>query len=210
MPYKVRAKLIGFMGNEDKFPCHFDYKIGEEFTYDGECFEGRVCPGLMRTVIQDMMIIANSGFKHFERIMFRYHGGHSVKDPSMKKYDGVGFRMAREALDPKMANFAPKPGGGRVSQCSDPLTLASFNLEIVGLAPGGFYRGEYMREMSILEKIKGEPGLTVEDILNRYSDFERNEIYPQLNPALVKLVLEELETVNYIEMREGKAYPSLK
>jgi hypothetical protein len=156
------------------------------------------------------MIIANSGYKHFERIMFRYHGGHSVKDPSMKKYDGVGFRMAKDTLDPKMANFSPRPGGGRVSQCGDPLTLASFQLEIDGLAPGGFYRGEYMREMSILEKIKAEPGLTVEDILNRYSDFERYEVYPQLNPGLVGLMLEELETVKYIEMREDKAYPSLK
>jgi len=61
MPHKVRAKLIGFMGDEEKFPCHFDYKIGDEFTYDGEKFGGRVCRGLMRSVIPDMLIIANSG-----------------------------------------------------------------------------------------------------------------------------------------------------
>jgi hypothetical protein len=36
MPFKVRCKLIGFMNDVDRFPCHFDYKIGEEFTYDGE------------------------------------------------------------------------------------------------------------------------------------------------------------------------------
>jgi uncharacterized repeat protein (TIGR04076 family) len=207
MPYKVRAKLIGFMGDEEKFPCHFDYRIGDEFTYDGERFEGRVCSGLMHSVIPDMMIIANSGYKHFERIMFRYHGGRSVKDPDMKQYDGVGFRMAKDTPDPKMQDFIPKPGGGRVSYCGDPLTLAAFRLEPVDLAPCGFYRGDYMREISIFEKIKAEPGLTIDDILGRYSDFERYEIYPQLNPALVRLILEELETVNYIELREGRAYP---
>ena len=207
MPYTVRAKMIGFMGNEEKFPCHFDYKIGDEFTYDGEKFEGRVCPGLMRSVVADMLIVAISGYKHFERIPFRYHGGPSVRDASMKQYDGVGFRMSREAPNPKMVNFIPKPGGGRVSQCGDPLTLASFLLEPVDLAPGGYYRGDYMREMSIFAKIKAEPGLTVDDILSKYNDFERYEIYPQLNPDLVRLMLEELETVNYIELIEGKAFP---
>jgi uncharacterized repeat protein (TIGR04076 family) len=207
MPYKVRAKLVGFMGNPEKFPCHFGYEIGEEFTYDGERFEGRVCAGLVRTVVADMLIMATSGYKHFERIMFKYHGGPSVKDESMKKYDGVGFRMAKEAPNPKMAAFIPKPGGGRITQCGDPLTLASFELEVVGLAPGGYFKGDYMREMSILDKIKAEPGLTIDGILSSYNDFERNEIYPQLNPDLVRLMLDELETVNYIELKEGKAYP---
>ena len=42
MPFKVRGKLIGFMNDVDRFPCHFDYKMGEEFTYDGERIEGRI------------------------------------------------------------------------------------------------------------------------------------------------------------------------
>jgi uncharacterized repeat protein (TIGR04076 family) len=207
MPYKVRAKLIGFVGDEEKFPCHADYKIGDEFTYDGETFEGKICPGLMRTVIADMLIMVNSGYKHFERIMFGYHGGRSIKDASMKKYDGVGFRMAKDAPNPKMADFMPKPGGRRISYCGDPLTLAAFRLEPVDLASGSYYRGEYMRQMSILEKIRGEPGIPGSEILERYNDFERYDVYPQLNPALVSLMLEELETVNYIELRDGKAYP---
>ncbi len=113
MPYTARAKMIDFMVNEEKFPCHFDYKIGDGFTYDGEKFEGRVCPGLIRSVVADMLI---------------------------------------------------------------------------------------------LEKIKVEPGLTLDDILKRYNDFERYEVYPQLNPDLVRLMLEEIETVNYIELRQGRAY----
>ena len=34
MPFKVRCKLVAFTGDPDRFPCHFDYKIGDEFTYD--------------------------------------------------------------------------------------------------------------------------------------------------------------------------------
>jgi hypothetical protein len=61
--------------------------------------------------------------------------------------------------------------------------------------------------MSILEKIKAEPGLTVNDILSKYNDFERNVVYPKLTPALVEILLDEMATVGYIELKDGKAYP---
>lgn len=61
----------------------------------------------------------------------------------------------------------PQPGGRHISQCGDPLTLAAFQLEIIGLAPGGYFCGDYMREMGIFEKIKAEPGLTMDEILKR-------------------------------------------
>ena len=48
MPFKVRCKLVSFVGDPDRFPCHFDYKIGDGFTYDGEKFDGRVCNGLLK------------------------------------------------------------------------------------------------------------------------------------------------------------------
>ncbi|MFH1647837.1 MAG: hypothetical protein ABID71_09185 [Chloroflexota bacterium] len=44
MPFKVRCKLIGFMNDAEKFPCHFDYQIGEEFTYDGETSRAGYAP----------------------------------------------------------------------------------------------------------------------------------------------------------------------
>jgi uncharacterized repeat protein (TIGR04076 family) len=207
MPYKVRAKLVGFMGDPERFPCHFPYEIGDEITFDGEKFEGRVCPGLSKTVIPDMLIMVNSGLEHFKRIMFKYHGGASVRDPNFQKYDGTGFRMSHQPPPERLKQFTPQPGAAStLSVCGDPLTLAAFRIEPIGLASGGFYRGEYMRQMSILEKIKESPGLTIDDILAKYNDFERNEVYPQLNPGIVKLMLEELEKINYIEMKDGKAY----
>lgn len=42
MAFVVRARLVAFMGDEERFPCHFLYKIGDEFIYDGEEFHGRV------------------------------------------------------------------------------------------------------------------------------------------------------------------------
>ena len=65
----------------------------------------------------------------------------------------------------------------------------------------------YNREMSILEKIKDRPGMTIEEILNRFTRFEREEIYPPIYPLNVSLMLGEMATVGYIELRDGRAYP---
>ena len=63
-----------------------------------------------------------------------------------------------------------------------------------------------MREMSILEKIKNEPGIPTEMIIKRFTDWERDEIFPPLTPAVVDLMLDELEETGYISIVEGKAY----
>jgi uncharacterized repeat protein (TIGR04076 family) len=206
LPFKVRAKLIAFLGDEEKFPCHFGYKIGDEITYDGEKFEGRICPSILYTMIPKMDVMMNSGNKHFDRIMYRYHGGHSVKDPDMKKYDGIGFRMSETPQSVDGVIF-PRLGEGWAFVCEDARTSAVFKIEPVDLATGGYFLGEYKRQMSILEKIKADPGLTIDDILGKYDDFERDVVYPKLSVPLVELMLDEMATVGYIEMRDGRAYP---
>ena len=50
MPYKVRCTLVSFTGDPEHFPCHFNYEIGDNFTYDGERFEGRICNGLLKNM----------------------------------------------------------------------------------------------------------------------------------------------------------------
>jgi len=80
-------------------------------------------------------------------------------------------------------------------------------VETIDLASGGYTLPFYKREISILEKIIKNPGMTVEKILASYPDFEREEIHPPLNPVLVQLMLEELAEVGYVEIRDGKAYP---
>ena len=217
MPFKVRGKLIGFMNDVERFPCHFDYKIGEEFTYDGETIEGRICPGVLLTMVPTVWQTFFSGKRAYERIIFKY-SGLSVKDESMKQYDGIGFRPLKEALggsgNKQGIVVTPKrpealKGGGSFA-CADCRTSAYFSVEPIDLASGGYTLPYYKREMSVLEKVKKQPGITVEEIIGTFNDFERDEIYPPLYPVNVQLMLDELEEVGYVEQRDGKAYPGEK
>jgi uncharacterized repeat protein (TIGR04076 family) len=218
MPFKVRCTCTGFAGDVESFPCHFDYKIGESFTYDGERFEGRICQGLFRTIIPVIHITMLSGNKHHESILFRY-SGLSLKDPSYKPYDGIGFRPITEVPEgtdekyylfsagqkPRRPEALLKDGYGL--PCHDCRTSAFFVCEPVDIAGGGDTLPYYRREMDILQKIKAEPGLNAEQILSKYSPQEREEIYPPLTPVNVPLILDELAEVNYIELKDGRAYP---
>jgi uncharacterized repeat protein (TIGR04076 family) len=214
MPFKVRCKLIGFMNDVDQFPCHFDYKIGEEFTYDGEKIEGRICPGVLLTMVPTIWHTFFSGNRTYERIIFKY-SGLSVKDPGMKSYDGIGFRPLKEPPEgaggkSRVVVTSERPAGlvkGHGFACADCRTSAYFMVETIDLADGGYTLPYYKREMNILEKIKNEPGITADEILNKFTEWEREEIYPPLNPVNVQLMLDELAEVNYIELRDGQAYP---
>ncbi|MBP1707214.1 MAG: hypothetical protein H6Q39_938, partial [Chloroflexi bacterium] len=43
-------------------------------------------------------------------------------------------------------------------------------------------------------------------IIKRFSDFEINKISPPLREPLVRVLLEALADLKYIEVREGRAY----
>ena len=217
MPFKVKCKLIGFMNDVEKFPCHFDYKIGEEFTYDGERIEGRICPGVLLNMVPTIWQTFFSGKRAYERIIFKY-SGLDAKDPSMKKYDGIGFRPLKEAPEGSgdKSSIVATPQrptglkGGGTFACADCRTSAYFSVEPVDVASGGYALPFYKREMSILDRVKSKPGITVDEILKSFTDFERDEIHPPLYDVIVQLMLEELAEVGYVELREGKAYPAEK
>ena len=205
MPFKVRCKLVSFTGDPERFPCHFDYQIGDEFTYDGEKFEGKICNGLLKNMAPVLWNTVFYGAGDYNRMLYLY-AGLSTRDPSMKKYDGIGFRMSETPQSIDGVIF-PKLGEGWAFVCEDARTSAVFKIEPVDLASGGYFKGAYNRQMSILEKIKAEPGLTIDGILSKYDDFERDIVYPKLSPALIELLLDEMATVGYIELKDGKAYP---
>jgi hypothetical protein len=173
---------------------------------NGARFEGRLCPGLLNVLIPKIKIMADSGTRHFQMVLFRKHGGPSVRDPSMKEHDGIGFRMLDRAPDDMEKKFFVPVEKGTVVCCEDVRTLAAFLLEPIDLADGGFYLGDYKRQMEFLDKIKTDPGLTVNELINKYSDNEK-KMYPPLLPDFVRQALEEMAAVNYIEIRDGKAYP---
>ena len=49
--------------------------------------------------------------------------------------------------------------------------------------------------------------MTVDEILNRFTKWEREEVYPPIYPLNISLMLGEMATVNYIELKNGRAYP---
>jgi hypothetical protein len=215
MPFKVRCQLVEFVGDPDRFPCHFDYKIGDEFTYNGERFEGRVCNGLLKNMASVIWNTVFYGEGDDDRFIYLY-SGLSAKDPSMKKYDGIGFRPLKKAPEGAEKKYlrsipAEPPKSlirrGRSFVCDDTRTGARFVCEPVGLADGGDMLTYYNREMNILEKIKNEPGMTPEEILDKFTKWEREELYPPIYSVNLSLMLGELATVDYIEMRDGRAYP---
>jgi hypothetical protein len=215
MPFKVRCRLVGFTGDPERFPCHFDYQLGDGFTYDGEKFEGRVCNGLLKNMTAIIWETMFYGCHDDNRMIYLY-AGLSARDPSMKKYDGIGFRPLKappEGADPRyLESFPAKPPDSLVKRtrgfvCDDTRTGAHFVCEPIGLAGGGDLLTHYNRAMSILEKIKEQPGLTVDGILDKYTQWEREEVYPPIYHLNVALMLDEMAVVDYIELKDGKAYP---
>ena len=211
--FKVRCKLISFEGDEEMFPCHFNYKIGDEFYYDGVHFTGRICPGLFASMMPVIHGVYFSGNRLSENIMYRYRG-QDVRDPSMIKYDGVGFRPLKgseKAVPGKMGEvmtYDPKTGKARGAHflCGDDRTLAHFACEPVDLSDSEYAQPFYRKEIAILEKIEAEPGIKTTAILDRFTEFERDEIGPILTPVLLEVMMDALTDMKYVEIRDGKAY----
>ena len=209
--FKVRCRLIAFDGDEETFPCHFNYKIGDEFYYDGVYFTGRICPGLfasMMPVIHNVHLMGN-GFSRNIPYKYRF----DVRNPDMVKYDGAGFSPRKtlpESGPPSMLQLNPllprgeKMKGARFS-CSDTRTLAQFLCEAVDLSDSDYCQPFYRRAVAILEKIEAQPGIKTYEILDRFSGFERDEVSPPLTPVLLQIILEALGDMGYVEVHDGTA-----
>ena len=213
--FKVKCTLVAFEGREDLYPCHFNYKIGDTIYYDGDRFTGRICPGLlasMMPVVHSMCLTGNHGI---ENVIFRYRG-HDVRDPSMAKYDGVGFRPVDKPPAEhanKKASFGPYVSGtqkarGNHFTCADTRILAEFRCEAVDLSDCEYAQPFYRREIAVLEKIEIEPGIEVSEIMNRFTDFEKNDISPRLTPVFMEVIMDALTDMAYVEVKDGKAFPT--
>lgn len=220
--FKVKATVVDFLGDEEKYPCHFQHKIGDEFIWDGEKFIGRICPSLTPLLIPKMNELWAAGPKRLDSMYYVpfWYAPVGVKDPSLKKYDGLGFRNVLTTYDePKyhMANLAapnafkwpPHPertvSKGMTVICPDIRTAALLKLEVIDLSDKGYDVPYFRREMSILKKVLAKPGIKVDKILNEFSREEIEGIYPALGPVMVQVLAEELELVGYLEIQNGKA-----
>ena len=211
--YKVRCKMIGFDGDEKTYPCHFGYKVGDEFYYDGVHFTGRICPGLFASMMPVIHSTFLQGNKYSENIMYMYRG-YDVPDPSMARYDGVGYRPEKNlpaGYAEKMRQvFHRNPKSGRVNGghfvCTDSRTVVHFICEPVDLSDSEYAQPFYRRSIAILEKIEKEDGIKIDEILDRFTEFEKDSISPRMTPSLFQVLLEALDDMNYIDIRDGRAF----
>jgi uncharacterized repeat protein (TIGR04076 family) len=209
--FKVRCRLIAFDGDEETFPCHFNYRIGEEFYYDGVYFTGRICPGLffsMMPVIHNVHLMGNG---YSVNIPYKYRL--DVRDPDMIKYDGAGFSPRKalpESGPPSMRLLETLSKNETVKgarfACSDTRTLAQFLCEAVDLSDSDYCQPFYRRALAILDKIKAEPGIKGMEIPVRFTPFERDEISPTLTPPFVQVMLGALTEMNYIRLENNGFY----
>ena len=64
--------------------------------------------------------------------------------------------------------------------------------------------------MTILDKVLKNPGIKANRILKEFTKAQIEEIYPAMGQAMVDSLLEEMAVVGYLEIRDGKVFPSPK
>ncbi len=218
--FQVKATVVGFKGDEERYPCHFQHKVGDEFIFDGEKFIGRICPHMVPIVIPVMMPLFAAGPRLIPSAYYYpfWYSPVSVKDPSLKKYDGLGFRnVLKTIVEPKyhMRNLEPldafkwPPHGERAVvpdvTCGDKRTAMVMKIEAFDLSDKGDATPYFRRQMTILHKVLPKPGIAEDQILNEFTKDEIEIPYPAVHPLMVHILSEELELMGYLEIKDGKA-----
>ncbi len=222
--FQVKATAIGFDGDEEKYPCHFQHKIGDTFIYDGEKYIGRICPGFSAVVVPRMMDFFAAGPRRVPTPQYYYafwYAPVSRRDPSRKSFDGIGFRnvLHTEVEPPRsIASLQPPHAfdwppvterivnlGRSIVTCGDTRTSLKMEIEAFDLAEKGDSITYFRRQMSILNKVLAKPEITLDKILNEFTKEQIEEIYPALSPILIQVLAEELELMKYLKIEEGKA-----
>jgi uncharacterized repeat protein (TIGR04076 family) len=224
--FKSKATVIGFAGNEAKYPCHFRYRIGDVAVFDGEKIIGRICPHVMPKLARAFTDLFASGGRHKEgensgSYFPFWHSPLSLIDPAGKKTDGVGFRPTlvrpeegyRFVVDESLFDVPPNGvffiGKGTEKHdimvtCGDPKTLAQFRVEAFDLADTGDALPYYRRSMAILARIAARPGIAMNKIIDEFTREEVENIYPTLGQRLVAVLVGELELMRYVTVDNDK------
>jgi uncharacterized repeat protein (TIGR04076 family) len=221
--FQVKATMIGFAGDEEKYPCHFQHKTGDEFIYDGEKYIGRICPGLSAVLVPKMMAVYAAGPRKVPEPMVYYpfwYSPVSRRDPGRKKYDGIGFRnVLRTEVEPRDSIASLQPAHAfewppckerivgldtSIVTCGDTRTLAQMKVEAFDLAEKGDSIPYFRREMSILHKVLPKPGIRMAQILKEFTEEQIKGVYPALSPVMIRALAEELELMGYLENKKGR------
>ncbi len=225
--FKVKATVIDFLGDEKRNPCHFNHKIGDEFAYDGEKFLGRICPNVLPMLIPKLVALYAAGHRYVQPEYYFpfWYAPRSIRDESMKKYDGVGWKSIKQkvvdppfslaSLQPPDAFLYPPPEERTVIKditviCPDTRTSALFKLEAFDLNDCGDSIPYFRKQMLILKIVQTNPAIDVDKIRDKLSREQREEVYPLAAPVLIRGLVDELESISYLEIQSGKAYITKK
>jgi uncharacterized repeat protein (TIGR04076 family) len=228
--YKIKATVVKILGNAKKYPCHFKHKIGDKIIFDGEGVIGRICPSALEAIVPKLRALRLAGPKYDPPDYYSplYYAAPNISDDSMTIYDGSGFRTtgAKTYVEPPyhMRNLMPKEWGTwpplkeRLPKsatinviCPDVRTAVVFKLEAFDLDDKGYSSNYFRRQMAILQRIIDNPGIKIEEIINKFPDeFERETIYPPLHNAMIVVLAEGLEAMSLIEIMNRRAEATTK
>ncbi len=222
--FQVRATAIGFAGDEEKYPCHFQHKIGDTFIYDGEKYIGRICPGFSAVVVPRMMEFFAAGPRPVPTPQYYYafwYAPVSRRDLDRRKFDGIGFRnVLHTEVEPRNSIASLQPANAfnwppvaertvmldrSIVTCGDTRTSLMMKIEAFDLADKGDSVTYFRREMSILDKVLAKPGIHQDKILNEFTKEQIEDIYPALSPILIQVLSEELVLMDYMRIENGAA-----
>lgn len=230
MPFQVRAKLVAWLGDPVKYPCHHMYEIGDEIIYDGESLIGSVCPDMFKELGRLMNEVHNAGPRYVETGYYLpfWYAPCSKANPEKAKYDGNGFDNVLETIiepkyhlrtmqDPNSFNWPPcheRIVAKQVSMfCPDIRTSGLFTFEAFDLSVKGQDKPHGRRQMTIMDRVWKQPdhSYRIERIgEDLYDDFERMEIYPPVVPEYVRGLIDEMRLLDYAviedegDMMQGK------
>jgi uncharacterized repeat protein (TIGR04076 family) len=111
--YKIKATVVKSLGDTRKYPCRYNYKIGDEIIFDGEGVKGRICPLALEAIVPKLGALRLAGPKYDPPEYYSplYYAAPNVSDPAMAVYDGSGFRStgAETCVEPPyhMRNLMP-------------------------------------------------------------------------------------------------------
>ncbi len=220
MSYKVQITMVGFLGNTERYPCHFQHKPGDRVIFDGEKFVGRMCSSVWPLAMPVIGAVHKVGpkWKNNPYYFPFWYAPLSVDDPSLKKYDGLGFRNVLETIvEPKYHMAGLQPPGAFIWPpldkrtvastpmvvCGDTRTAAMFKVEAIDLGDAGYDVPYYRRQMVILHKVLANQGIAEDKVLGLFSNDENFGIYPALSQVLIEALDDELEAVGYLERKNG-------
>lgn len=221
--YQVKATMVAWLGDEERYPCHFGHKIGDEFIFDGEKFIGKICPYVISLIMQPMQALCQAGPKYRDPYYYVpfWYVPLSVRDESMKACNGGWKARPEDLVEPPYSHgraFIPKgsytyPINEKRDVCQDVTVVcpdqrsgAVFKLEAFALAEGGAAPPFFRKAMAVLRAVKDNDGVPVDEVPQKLSRAHREEIWPLAAPVFIEVLIEELEAARYLKIREGRAY----